>query len=134
MGDLEGAARDVVARWETGDLAEAVRRLESELENVGYNGWSNYETWAAALWIDNEQGSYAYSRELVAEAAEGSETPTVDAADALKEWAEETWIDPVLEDVATMAVDLLRGAFSEIDWHEIAGGYLSELEAEGADR
>ena len=23
-----------------------------------YNGWTNYETWAVGLWIDNEQGSY----------------------------------------------------------------------------
>ena len=26
----------------------------------GYNGWTNYETWAVALWIGNEPGSYEY--------------------------------------------------------------------------
>ena len=23
-----------------------------------YNGWSTYETWAVALWLDNERSSY----------------------------------------------------------------------------
>jgi hypothetical protein len=26
-------------------------------ETKGYNGWSNYETWAFALWMDNDPGS-----------------------------------------------------------------------------
>ena len=26
------------------------------MENQTYNGWTNYETWQAALWIDNEYG------------------------------------------------------------------------------
>ena len=35
--------------------------------NRTYNGWSNYETWAVALWLDNERGSYEYWREQAAE-------------------------------------------------------------------
>lgn len=36
------------------------------MENTNkYNGWKNYCTWAAALWIDNDQGSYNYFREYV---------------------------------------------------------------------
>ena len=26
-----------------------------------YNGWTNYETWNVALWIDNERGTYEES-------------------------------------------------------------------------
>ena len=33
-------------------------------DEKGYNGWKNYETWLVALWIDNEQSSYSYAREL----------------------------------------------------------------------
>ena len=28
-----------------------------------YSGWYNYETWNAALWLDNDQGSYGYFTE-----------------------------------------------------------------------
>ncbi len=27
-----------------------------------YNGWTNYETWAVSLWIDNDHATYAYWR------------------------------------------------------------------------
>ena len=26
----------------------------------GYNGWPNYETWAVALWLGNEEVSYRF--------------------------------------------------------------------------
>lgn len=25
-----------------------------------YEGWSNYETWAVNLWLENDEGSYRY--------------------------------------------------------------------------
>ena len=27
-------------------------------QDTEYNGWTNYETWNAALWIGNDQGLY----------------------------------------------------------------------------
>lgn len=27
-----------------------------------YNGWTNYETWNVALWLDNDQESYDIAR------------------------------------------------------------------------
>ena len=29
-----------------------------------YNGWTNRETWCAALWINNDQGMQEYAAEL----------------------------------------------------------------------
>ena len=29
------------------------------MKDTTYNGWSNYETWNAALWIDNEYYNYS---------------------------------------------------------------------------
>lgn len=29
-------------------------------DEEGYNGWTNYETWNIALWVDNEYEVYRY--------------------------------------------------------------------------
>ena len=36
-----------------------------------YNGWTNYETWNAALWIQNDQFLYNTAKACVEFAAEG---------------------------------------------------------------
>jgi hypothetical protein len=58
----------------------------------------------------------------VREATDGSETPTVDAADALKDYVESSMPDLG----ACMWSDLLQSAFDDVDWHEIAEHYLEE--------
>lgn len=95
-------------------------------ESHRYNGWTNYETWVAALWIDNDEYNESQAREIVAENWDAD--ATWGAADALKEWAEGEFIDPVLEGShsASLAADLLRAAFGEVDWFEIAESYKPE--------
>ena len=101
-------------------------------DETGYNGWKNYETWVTALWIDNDEGSYNYSRELVAHAQadmanDSTRMLTLEIADALREWQEET-INDLTADVPNCIVgDLLGHAFGQIDWYEIAENYLSEV-------
>jgi hypothetical protein len=99
-----------------------------------YNGWSNYETWAFALWFDNDKPLY---RERCAKAAElweeakntqreycdRSQTARIALAGWLKEWAQEN--EPDLG--ASLWADLLGAAVSEIDYHEVADNWLSEL-------
>jgi hypothetical protein len=99
-------------------------------ENAGYNGWTNYETWAMALWIDNDQGSYETAREIVKQAIATSPTDAYGtertrAADALKEWMEEQRPEEVAG--ASVWTDLLSAAFGEVDWFEIAANYAEEL-------
>jgi hypothetical protein len=92
---------------------------------MSYNGWTNYETWCMALWIDNDEDSYCYSRELVRGAEDGAVSGLsreAIAAEVLKDWMEEQV--PDLE--ASVWSDLLRAAFSEVDWYEIAENFLSE--------
>lgn len=99
-----------------------------------YNGWTNYETWAVALWIDNEPCSYAVRQDLAREAwdeAEDSRTgcrstnARIALVDSLKAWVD----DEMIPDLgATLAADLLSGAVSEVDWREIADNFLDETE------
>jgi hypothetical protein len=102
----------------------AVRRATEE---AGYNGWTNYETWCVALWIDNEEAEYhttrAKARAFNAGTRDPNRTPQGEFADWLKEYVEETM--PELP--PSLWSDLLRAAFSEVDWYEIAAHYLEEV-------
>jgi hypothetical protein len=96
------------------------------MNNNKYQGWQNYETWATALWIDNDYGSYQYCCELVEqvkEEHEDNEEQTDCLAVLLKNWIEEQ--NP-LTDSASLFTDLLNSALSEVDWREIAENFLSE--------
>jgi hypothetical protein len=37
--------------------------FQTDLTDTAYNGWTNYETWNVALWINNEEGLYELARE-----------------------------------------------------------------------
>lgn len=30
-----------------------------------YNGWTNWDTWAANLWLTNDEGTYHHAQEIV---------------------------------------------------------------------
>ena len=102
-----------------------------------YNGWTNYETWAVALWIDNDYSSYRYwqeqarrqhseatSSELV---SKGTYTIAESARHALAAQlkVEITDASPLTD--ATLYADLLSAAFDEVDWYEIAEHFLGDL-------
>jgi hypothetical protein len=104
-----------------------------------YNGWTNYETWNVKLWMDNDQGSDRYYRELAQEvydAAEATTRPaftkeeraTLDLSERLKDEYESAMADWLEESNKTVGVwaDLLGAALSEVNWHEIAGHYIEE--------
>ena len=37
--------------------------FQTNLTDTTYNGWTNYETWNVALWINNEEGLYELAME-----------------------------------------------------------------------
>jgi len=102
----------------------------------GYQGYKNYETWAVALEINNDQGLYEYFWENIAEMQENvdpdrySPPPEdttsysnieVDLADSMQSYYEEFM--PELDGIFGT---LLNSAFQEIDWREIAKDFLEE--------
>ena len=88
-----------------------------------YNGWSNYETWAVKLWLDNEEPSYRFGVETARD-WHGLD----DAACGLARRLEEEVADAMPLEEASVYSDLLRAALGEVDWFEIAESYLEELE------
>ncbi len=94
-----------------------------------YNGWTNYETWVANLWLD-EEGNYW--REKAQDIAEQKDH---DREDSVYELGNEMWefyqeLMPITEG---MYADLLGAAMSCINWHEIAGHYVDQVIEEKPD-
>lgn len=104
-----------------------------------YNGWTNYETWAVKLWMDNKEGSYRYCGGLAQDAYDNAETDStfsrkeraaLDLADTLKAEYEEA--NPLGSDASVWA-DLLGAALSEVNWMEIASALLDDIEEEAEE-
>jgi len=77
-----------------------------------YNGWTNYETWIVALWIDND---HQYWRER---AAKYKDRPGI-LADKLRESLSE-------HELEGMHADLLNAALNRVNWQEIASHLLED--------
>jgi hypothetical protein len=99
-----------------------------------YNGWSSYESWLVALWIDNDHGSYTYWREEAQacapdeddlEPSRRQQTQIQRLAERLKEEHEQN-ADERLGSTPDIYTDLLRAALSEVSWYEVAKHLLSE--------
>ena len=113
--------------------------------DVTHNGWTNYETWAVKLWIDNEESDYRYWRDAAQECYD-------DAADGLSAYGKFTGreiftrderavlelekrlkdeIEEAAPDLgASMFADLMNAALSEVNWHEIAASMIDETDKE----
>ena len=101
------------------------------MNEKSYNGWTNYETWCVNLWIGNEQGSEEQARELALDAVKrhGKEDAPWHLADELKSWIK----DEAPDLGASLYADMLGAALSEVDWQEIAEGYLDAYAEEVED-
>jgi hypothetical protein len=94
-----------------------------------YNGWTNYETWAVNLWLDNDEGTQDYWLEQAGIILANCDN---DARDATYELAASLQED--LEDLEMWGVhlpngphsDLLAHALGMVDWREIAS-YMIEV-------
>ena len=51
-----------------------MNNTQTKMANETYNGWANYETWNASLWINNDQFLYNTAKACV-EFCDDNETP-----------------------------------------------------------
>jgi hypothetical protein len=86
---------------------------------MSYNGWSNYETWNVSLWLNNEQPTYFYLRELANE----EDKSDYEKAQELRDFVADH--NPLAED-ASMFSDILGAALSDVDYREIIEGAKDE--------
>lgn len=79
-------------------------------KSTGYNGWSNYETWLVALWLNNDQASYN-----ALEAIRAENESEYRKAESLEELVRELYeFEPV-----GIVADLVNSAFAQVNWMEI---------------
>ena len=79
-----------------------------------YNGWANWETWNANLWLTNDPGTYEACLEAIGDLPRGWM-----AGVALQEMVEELLADGIrlIGDEVTMW---------RIDWQAIADGFIED--------
>ena len=110
--------------------------MGTEEKAATYNGWSNYETWAVSLWLENEESNYSYWREQARnhrdQAPESPEvrdgTWTADKATVIhlaEQLKGEVTNDSPLQEPSLYA-DLLTATLAEVNWGEIAETLLLE--------
>ena len=87
---------------------------DADQQTTTYNGWVNYETWCAHLWLTNDEGSYNQTMALIESAADSQQ-----AAAALRDFVRDN--NPLLDD-ASLYSDLLGRAMGQVEWLEIVEG------------
>jgi len=98
-----------------------------------YQGWTNYETWAVNLWIENDENisNQFHDRAIhwdkeksTSEYWTQKESAKFNLSDEIKDFVEE---ESPLADEASMYTDLLNSAIEEVNYHEIAEAKLEAI-------
>jgi hypothetical protein len=106
------------------------------MADTKYNGWTNYETWLANLWLTNDQGGSEWledsARECVEKAIEDDKGDIRDeATDALASVLESHFDEMAEEWMPKQAgffADLINAGLREVNWHEMARHAVDDVE------
>lgn len=84
-------------------------------------GYANHETFAIAVWIDNDYGAYCHWYSIAAACGDVNElAATLENADQFQ----------VPDDLPFPLADLLAASLQSVDWHEIAGAIWTNVQEE----
>lgn len=100
-----------------------------------HNGWANYNTWLVYTWMNNDPESqmfFAYMTKEVYTVAEDQqyftkqEEAVIMMAERLKGYFEDRMYNEA-DCMSSLMRDMLYGAMSEVDWHEIASHSVEDM-------
>lgn len=104
------------------------------MTDTRYNGWTNYETWLAKVWIDNVEADQRYWQEAAEEAVANNRDESCPDGAAIRELAEnmqsahEESMNENLDLPEGFFRDLLTGALSSVNWSEIAKTFIDDVD------
>ena len=111
------------------------------MTDTSYSGWTNYETWAVKLWIDNDEGTQSFWLEMAKQSADQAPVNQFSAdrrqeqriylASVLKDEHDggaEDWMG----DQSSVYADLMNAALGSVNWYEIADSLLDDVEEQAA--
>lgn len=94
-----------------------------------YNGWTNYETWCAGLWLDQDAGYWSdTAQEILRQQNNDREDATYELSLLLKDQHDE-----LMPAVEGLYADLLGASMSRINWYEIAKHLVDEVFIDASD-
>ena len=96
---------------------------------MSYNGWTNYETWCANLWVYQDSGYWhEHAQDIAVQKDHDKDEATYEMARVM-----ESYYDEMSPDTDGMYADLLSASMSRINWYEIAGHYVDEVLEDTSD-
>jgi hypothetical protein len=88
----------------------------------GYNGWVNYETWLLALNVDNDQGLYESTREIIKRT---KDLEIYNAAKEIKDYLEELAYNEECS-IYKICDNWTQRDWDEVDFSEIVKSWRNE--------
>ena len=92
-----------------------------------YNGYSSYETWLVATWINNDQANIDYWMDVAKHqynSAEDQKEAIISFGEYMKEYYEDRM--PESDDIGGFWSDMLHAALCSVGWHELAAKYMEQ--------